>query len=268
MIRLLKKFYRLINPKKESEIFIEELNNIPIIEKISINKELFELELNSGIRLVLRDYTHSDLDVFRQIFIKEEYKLIMNLLKENHINERKIVVIDAGANIGLTTLYLGKYLDNAFFYVVEPSHGNFDLLKRNFELNGFLNRSTLFQRALHCTMDINFKISNDFRDMRDWGHTTILDESGEIESITIEKIIEDGNLDEITLLKIDIEGAERFLFDDVSNCKFLDITKYIAIEVHEEFISQRKVIETLINCGFLITVYEEFTIGINKNLIS
>lgn len=268
MFRLLKKIYRLFIPKKKTEIFNEELNNISIIEKYSINQDLFKLELHSGIKLVLRDFSHSDLDVFKQIFLKEEYKLIMNLLKENHNHEGKIVVIDAGANIGLTTLYLGEYLKNAFFYVIEPSKGNFDLLQRNLELNDYLNRSKLFQRALHCKMDLNFNISNDFRDMRDWGHTTVLDESGEIQSITIDKIIEDENLDGITLLKIDIEGAERFLFDDLSNCKFLEITKYIAIEVHEEFISQRKVIDTLINYGFLITVYEEFTIGINKYLIS
>ncbi len=223
--------------------------------------------MNSGMNVVLRDFSHSDLDVFKQIFVKEEYHLIMNLLKENHINDDKIVVIDAGANIGLTTLYLGAYLNNAFFYVVEPSKGNFDLLKRNFELNGYLDRSKLFQRALHSQMNFNFKISNDFRDMRDWGHTTVIDDSGEIQSITIDKIIEDENLGVITLLKMDIEGAERFLFDDLSNCKFLEITKYIAIEVHEEFISQRKVIDTLINYGFLIAVDEEFTIGINKNLI-
>lgn len=123
-----------------------------------------------------------------------------------------------------------------FIYVIEPSQANFETLKRNLDLNNYSDRSKLFQRAVYSKMNVSFNISTDFRDMRDWGHTTVLDNSGEIESITIDQIIEDEKLEEITQFKIDIEDAERYLFDSKNNCEFLSMTICIAIEVHKEFI--------------------------------
>lgn len=115
MLTYIKKIYRFFLPKKESDLFREELNNLKGVLKVSFSNNMFELKMDSGIIICLRDQTHSDLDVFRQIFIKEEYKSMLNLLKLNNFHQDRISIVDAGANIGLTTLYFGLHFDNAFY---------------------------------------------------------------------------------------------------------------------------------------------------------
>ena len=53
-----------------------------------------------------------------------------------------------------------------------------------------------------------------------------------VETITIDQIVKENNLEFIDLLKIDIEGGEKELFE--SNYEnWLPKTKYIAIELHD-----------------------------------
>ena len=71
----------------------------------------------------------------------------------------------------------------------------------------------------------------------------------------------------VDLLKIDIEGAEAKLFN---NIKFLNIleknVKILAIEVHEDFIKYIEVENILKNLNFLFFHSGELIIAINNNL--
>ena len=70
------------------------------------------------------------------------------------------------------------------------------------------------------------------------------------------------------MLKVDIEGAEKEIFTDSTKCNFLDITKIIAIEIHDEFGIRDDIYKVLHQYGFLIFEANETTIGINKKFIS
>ena len=76
-----------------------------------------------------------------------------------------------------------------------------------------------------------------------------------------------NNLKSITLLKIDIEGAERFIFDDNVDLSFLSITKVIAIEIHDEFQIREKIYSILKKNNFHLFESGELTIGINTKLL-
>lgn len=74
--------------------------------------------------LYLRPGT-SDRDVFRQTFIEEEYGIIP---KNN--NHKVQTVVDCGANIGITTVYLAKIFPKAQLIAIEPDPGNFSVLRK------------------------------------------------------------------------------------------------------------------------------------------
>ena len=114
--------------------------------------------------------------------------------------------------------------------------------------------------------DKTFEITRDFRDGRDWSIATKETEDGAIKGITVSEIIEENKLEYITLLKIDIEGAERFILREGADLTFLKLTQIIALEIHDEFNIRDGIYELLINNNFFLLESGELTIGINKTM--
>ena len=81
----------------------------------------------------------SDLRVFAQVIANREYRC----LDQSHIPE---LVIDCGANIGLSTVYFLTRFPNAHLIALEPDPDNFKMLARN--TAGFSDRVTLLQAAV------------------------------------------------------------------------------------------------------------------------
>jgi hypothetical protein len=114
---------------------------------------------------------------------------------------------------------------------------------------------------------MSFSIDRTFRDGQDWSIATQEDVDGEITGISIQEIIIENRLTHISLLKIDIEGAERFIFKPGNDFSFLKITEIIAIEIHDEFDIRKSINEILISNDFIIFESGELTIGLNRNFI-
>jgi FkbM family methyltransferase len=210
----------------------------------------------------MRGLGHSDMIVYNQIFIDEEYKIIKEILL--NVKKDKYQIIDAGANVGYTSLYYALDL-NADIVAVEPSSNNVIVLNKNIELNQLGYKIEVRKCALSGNSHNKYKIDNHFRDGLDWSTTTILDTNGEVESISIGDLYIEKKWDFIDLLKIDIEGAEAEIFR--SDLNFLTKTRVIAIEIHEEFISNIEIKTILNNQGFIVFSVGELTVGVNKILI-
>ena len=75
-------------------------------------------------------------------------------------------------------------------------------------------------------------------------------------------IMYDSGIDAVVLLKIDIEGGEIAVFNDLdSEPKILERTKVIAIEVHEECVSKEVIIANFISYKFHVTESGEYLVG-------
>ncbi|PLW68660.1 FkbM family methyltransferase [Pseudohalioglobus lutimaris] len=171
----------------------------------------------------------SDVPTFRQIFIYREYEL--------HDYPAPEIIIDAGANIGLASIFFANKYPGAKIIAIEPEESNFILLREN--TANYPNIHPL-QAALWNT---NEKISLVDPGLGKWGFMTESGEEdalnrehspgehGQVEGITVDKILEDFQLEHIDLLKIDIEGAEKEVFADTSN--WLDKVDTIIVELHE-----------------------------------
>jgi FkbM family methyltransferase len=262
----LKAIYRIIRPINitTDRYYENSLKLLPKFKSLEQTAGIYVVDFDFGIKIGLRNKNHSDLDVFRQIFILEEYDVISSLIK---LNNSKLVIniIDAGANVGYTSLYFSTKIPNCRMFSIEPSRENFQLLKFNIETNSA--NAKLYNCALAEVGGKKFDISRDFRDSKDWSVTTTEKSDGNIDGITVNEIIVDNKLNYISLLKIDIEGAERFVFRDGLDLSYLRITQYIAIEIHDEFGIRDNINDILRDHGFILLQTGELTIGINTRAL-
>ncbi|MBQ0769105.1 MAG: FkbM family methyltransferase [Bizionia sp.] len=265
----LRKIYRIVFPFKytQESLFENRIKNNPKVEVFKFIEDNVVVKTTHNIPLMIRSYMHSDIDVFEQIFNEEEYNIILKLILINFENENEIVIIDAGANVGYTSVYFKHFIKRAKIFSIEPSKENARFYRKNvFALNNYKDVK-LYECALSSKSGINYSLTRDFRDGKDWAISTIESNKGEVKGITIDEIIADNNLTKITFLKIDIEGAERFIFTAENNLSFLSKTKILAIEIHDEFEIRESIYTLLKTNNYLLLESGELTIGLNKDYL-
>jgi FkbM family methyltransferase len=245
----------LFNYYKEQE-FIKRDNF-----SISKNHQSFKVK-NADFDFTLRR-KGSDWSVFKQVFQYQEYK---SLVKTLHLNQvEPTVILDLGANIGLTTLYFKKFFPNAEVICLEPDRNNFAQLSLN---TAPLSKVKLINAAV-WNKGASLMEDNTFRGGDDWSKSYKEENkdvpSTQIEGITIQDILKQSDKNHIDVLKIDIEGAERFIFNEsISDLSFLSVTRVIALEIHDEFNIRETINQILQNYGFNLFEAGELTIGIRK----
>lgn len=182
--------------------------------RVAISHNLVDLQLR-----VLA----GDLFVFYEVFLDKCY-WVPEAWTENVIN-----IVDFGAHIGLTTLFLSQYFPEAKFTCVEPNAENLKLLKNNLSFLG--DKVQIIAGA------VNFQSGEVvFEDTgASWeGHLTSTASKGnKIRCYTPPEILKIANLTSIDILKIDIEGAEELIFN--SQEEWLNLVKVILIELHTPY---------------------------------
>ena len=171
--------------------------------------------------ILLRPGT-SDLLCFRQVFLRDEYGPMLD-----NVRDPKLIV-DCGANIGLTSAVLAHRFPNARIIAVEPDDANYDLATRNLQQYG--SRITLLKAAIWshaCGMQvIPSTVQGSY-----WGQRVAESSDGALRGIDMLGLLEFANADRIDLLKIDIEGAEKQLFSEGTD-RWLPHVDNIVIELH------------------------------------
>ena len=210
----------------------------------------------------------SDLDVFKMIYVAKEYLPAIIAYEEN-FNQRKdylLNIIDAGSNIGLTTLFFLDYFKKANIVCVEPEKENFKILEYN--LNNNNENNIVKINGAVWSSNTKIKIINDFKDKKDWSfRVEETDDLNGIKAFSINKIIKDNNFRYLDILKIDIEGAEKEVFNpEISDLSFLRITRCIVMEIHDYFDCRKNIYSILDEYGFSYFNKGELTICINRNL--
>jgi FkbM family methyltransferase len=205
-------YYKMIDGFKSIICIFDDLINREAVRCISINK----------IKLFIRTNT-PDLDVALDGLYYKEYDDIKCL--------NPSYIIDAGANIGTSAIFFAKKYPDAKIIAIEPESGNFSMLQKNAE--PYNNIMTV--KAAICGTSENRTIQD--RSTGHWGYT-VTDTINEtvstgqiIECTTINEIVNKYNIDQISLLKLDIEGGEKEVFE--CSKEWIDLTEIIVIELHD-----------------------------------
>jgi len=224
------------------------------LNKIEINADVYSPPVSFYVRR-----KSTDIVIFKEILIQQEYRYLKVLTQKLNLDVRYI--IDAGANIGTATVYMKSMFPEASIISIEPESDNFEMLQKNIRINGFSD-VTAFKGGL-WNKDTWLEVRSGFRDKeRELSfYVTEVDESAKtdnsIRGITVESIKEKWLFPRIDILKIDIEGAERYLFASLADCRrILDGVRILAIEVHEEVVNKWDLVDHLEALG-----YKQITFG-------
>ncbi|MEW7290481.1 FkbM family methyltransferase [Aquimarina sp. 2304DJ70-9] len=214
--KMLRKIAGISNLKRNFSFF----DSIKISRALKKEKENIKLSNNAHIHLRKNTKDH---ETFDEVFIDNIYNLPLPIQPKT--------IIDAGANIGLASLFFKMKYPNAAIALIEIDNGNLEMIRKN--LKGQTN-ITIINKGLY-NKNSYFKVFDPFNATNSFVIKESTKDDYDIESITIDQIISDHHWDEIDILKIDIEGAEKKLFE--SNYQYwLPKVNVLMIETHDRMI--------------------------------
>lgn len=153
----------------------------------------------------------ADWSVFRDIFVKEEYKEMSAphaaALKKFYISSldqgRTPVILDCGANIGLASRWYAAMFPEAVILAIEPEASNFDILMKN--TSNIKNIIPIQAAISNKRSKLSLKNESD----SPWAWQTMENDHGNIDAITISDAMSIVSGGVPFIAKIDIEGHEK-----------------------------------------------------------
>jgi FkbM family methyltransferase len=144
-------------------------------------------------------------------------------------------IIDAGANIGLRSLWFANLFPDAKIIAVEPETANYELCVRN--TSSYPNITCI--KAALWRNNSYLQITANPVDPQPWAF--IVKECNVIEGernngvrgISITDIMQDYSIPFIDVLKIDVEGSEKEVFDNSAD--WIDSVGSFLMETHDRF---------------------------------
>jgi FkbM family methyltransferase len=189
----------------------------------------------------------TDPKVFDEIFVERVYEPCVAALPDNL---GRVTLIDLGANIGLSVLFLVRALNVVEIIAVEPDPDNFQQLSKNLRRTGLANRSTAIRAFAGA--------KHGFAELHDSGNGAWGVRMGPFSNmgtpvLTLAEIAGVAKTGARMVLKCDIEGAERQLFLHIREWEHL--IPYIFLELHTEFLPVQEMLACLESSGFQWTIH-------------
>ena len=167
----------------------------------------------------------SDMSVFVQVFVFEEYKPLANLRDVR-------LVLDLGANVGYSAAYFLSCFPGARVVAVEPDDRNVAICRENLEPYG--DRALLVHGAVWPERTQLSLSMGTYGDGLEWATQVKPPEegaTGTVQAWDVGSLMEMAGLSCVDLLKVDIEAAERDLFGRHTE-RWLPRVRNICIELH------------------------------------
>jgi len=178
----------------------------------------------------------SDVSVLNQVLVLREYDLSgtpqFEMLYETYRAAadagRQQLIIDCGANIGLSTLFFARKFPNAKVLAIEPAVGNVTMAMQN--LSGIKNIE-----FINAAIDSRPGTLTLKRTGEEWGYRTSpptnTADGPLVIAMTIDQLCAKTAIEDILIVKVDIEGAERSLF--VGDVAWMDRVSLLIVELHD-----------------------------------
>lgn len=176
----------------------------------------------------LRYYTLSNfIGIVREVFVRGDY-----YFKSKDVRP---LIIDCGANIGLASLYFSFLYPDARIIAIEPGREAFGRLSENVRTHRMLTNVTC-----HNVAASDHAGREDFyENRRSAGGSTLnatiagskgvdIFEKMSVETIKLSSLI----TEEVSLLKMDVEGGELTIFKELETSGKLQLIKEIVFECH------------------------------------
>jgi FkbM family methyltransferase len=193
------------------------------------------IRVRGGVTLRYR-LNRGDLQSLREVWIDEAYRLPFD------VNPK--ILVDLGANIGLSSVWLAREYGPTTIVAVEPSPENARLARMNLELNNI--SAEVVEAAVGASDGTVY-----FEDAQDSNMGHVATSGRAVRQVSMRTVLERlpaGS--EIDLLKMDIEGGEGPLLDAAADLAWLGRVRSIIAETHRDVIDHPALVRTLESRGF------------------
>ena len=160
-----------------------------------------------------------DQKLLAQIFVRKDYQMEARGVHR---------ILDLGANIGMSAVFLHHLFPDAEIACVEPSPANTPLLKRAMALNGL--RGRVFEGTVGAEPGFVDLYLFDRPDCHSVIPTGRPGQTARVPQFSVPQIMEQMGWDGVDLLKLDIEGGEKAIIGPHSS--WLNRVRYITGESH------------------------------------
>lgn len=186
---------------------------------------------DASIEFFVRGDSDQDCDylVVKEAFVENVYQI------EPGDFHATGIFLDVGANIGAQSIYIANMQKKITkgpkirVIAVEPEPANLEMLKQNIEANGFKDTIEIHEVAI-MEKPGSFYISSR------QGNSTVYSEKDstrtKIRGIDLNSFLEELEIEEVDVMKVDIEGAELDLFRGATD-ETLRKIRYITVEFGE-----------------------------------
>ena len=202
-----------------------------------------------------------DLLTIYEIFSEESYNLTKykcwEEIYKNYLkiieNKKKPLLIDCGSNIGSSTEYFSRIFKNIFSIMVEPNLESVRLSRDN-----IYNKDHIILNKAISSKKKTVMIDDTNKDNR---ASKISNLGGkEVDTTTITDLLSGYQNTTPFIIKIDIEGYEKDLFE--SNIEWIKDFQIIVIEIHDWMIPFESVSK-----NFFKAIYEKILIDDSRDFI-
>ncbi|MFW6008262.1 MAG: FkbM family methyltransferase [archaeon] len=164
----------------------------------------------------------SDKESFEKIFILEEYNI-------KYLEFYNPIIIDAGSNCGHYALFIKNKFPKSKIIVIEPENSNIEILKKNLEK--IENVDFVFKGLWSKKTNLSIKnIKNE-----KYSFQVYEDDKGTILATSLQDIIKKFKLNKIDILKMDIEGSEKKIFEENTSA-WKNKVNIILVEPHDKYV--------------------------------
>jgi FkbM family methyltransferase len=175
----------------------------------------------------------SDWIVMERIFMDAEYDPIsrdhddrMNSMQQNIIASGGVpLIVDCGANIGLSSIWLAERFPDALIISIEPEESNFEILEMN--AKNFPNIVPVHAAISSRSSFVRLYNSGD----APWAWRTEELDNGGLATVTMQQICNLYKDHTLMVVKIDIEGFEVNVLND--NVAWIDRLPLLIFEMHD-----------------------------------
>lgn len=196
---------------------IGKMRSRPVLRKVRVSGLLHPL--------ILR-VPSSDVPTFEQIFVNTEYAF--------DVRRPPRTIIDAGANIGLASVFFAARYPDARILAIEPESRNFELLTIN--VAQYPNVTPVHGALWHQSEILEVIDPG----LGNWGFVTrsARDPSApsgrfvnKAQGMTVDRVMHEHGLQHVDILKIDIEGAEKEVFSTPT--AWIERVDALIMELHD-----------------------------------
>ena len=202
--------------------------------------EEVDLRLRIGGNISSLRLRYGDIFVLGEIFHEKQYELQSPLPPQP-------VIVDAGANIGVSAIWFLAHYPDAMLHAFEPASDNFRLLSENL---AHIERARLFQIALGRQAAKATLHDGGSPGEYSLVRPSIGEELERVSVTTLAAHMDAEKLDRIDLLKLDVEGSELDLLVGLGE-RIRDVGVLVG-EVHETLVEENEFYEFLDRQGFRV----------------